>query len=286
MRTSAIVRIVLYSIAILILISILAGALFLNNVAIHTDWQTFFTSENTGTVASVGYVPAGEIRDIQVEWAAGDIFIEPGDVSEITFSETAGLAKEDQLIWSKKGDKLVIQFCKTRVYFGISVEAPKSLKIVVPRDWICDELEIDAASAEVTVTNMTINAVDFDGASGVCTFTDCHVKNLDVDTASGDLRFSGTLTELDCDAASASCTMLLSNCPRRIDADMASGDLRLTLPENCGFTVDLDALSGDFTSDFATAQQNGSYVFGDGSCKISVSAMSGDVIIYKGSAAE
>lgn len=286
MRTSAIVRIVLYSIAILILISILAGALFLNNVAIHTDWQTFFTSENIGTVASVGYVPAGEIRDIQVEWAAGDIFIEPGDVSEITFSETAGLAEEDQLIWSKKGDKLVIQFCKTRVYFGISVEAPKSLKIVVPRDWICDELEIDAASAEVTVTNMTINAVNFDGASGVCTFTDCHVKNLDVDTASGDLRFSGTLTELDCDAASASCTMLLSNCPRRIDADMASGDLRLTLPENCGFTVDLDALSGDFTSDFATAQQNGSYVFGDGSCKISVSAMSGDVIIYKGSAAE
>lgn len=286
MKTNAIIRIVLYSIAILILVSILAGALFLNTVAIHTDWQTFFTGENTGTVASVGHVPAGEIRDIQIEWAAGDISIEPGDVSEITFSETAGLAEEDQLIWSKKGDKLVIQFCKTRVYFGISVEAPKSLEIVVPRDWICDELAIDAASAEVTVTNMTINAVDFDGASGVCTFTDCHVKNLDVDTASGDLRFSGTLTELDCDAASASCTMLLSNCPRRIDAEMASGDLRLTLPENCGFTVDLDALSGDFTSDFTTAQQNGSYVFGDGSCKISVSAMSGDVIIYKGSAAE
>lgn len=286
MKSNAIIRIILYSIAIIILVSILAGALLLNTVVINTDWTSFFMSENTGTVASEGRVPAGEIRDIQIEWAAGDITIEAGDVTEITFFETAGLVEQDQLIWNKKGDKLVIQYCKTRVYFGISVDAPKSLKIIVPRDWICDELAIDAASAEVNVTNMTIGAVDFDGASGVCTFTDCHVKNMDIDTASGDIRYSGTLTELDCDAASATCTLRLSNCPKRIDADMASGDLRLTLPENCGFTVDLDALSGDFTSDFPTTQNNGNYISGDGSCMISVSAMSGDVIIYKGSAAE
>lgn len=286
MKSNAIMRIILYSIAILILVSILAGALLLNTVFVNTEWDSFFMSENTGIVASEGRVPAGEIRDIQIEWAAGDITIEAGDVTEITFFETAGLTEQDQLIWNKKGDKLVIQYCKTRVYFGISVDAPKSLKIIVPRDWICDELAIDAASAEVNVTNMTIGAVDFDGASGVCTFTDCHVKSMDIDTASGDIRYSGTLTELDCDAASATCTLRLSNCPKRIDADMASGDLRLTLPENCGFTVDLDALSGDFTSDFSTTQNNGKYISGDGSCMISVSAMSGDVIIYKGSAAE
>ena len=286
MRTNAIVRIVLYSIAILILVSILAGSLLLNTFIVNTDWDTVFTSENTGTVASVGSVPAEQIRDIKIEWAAGTIFIEPGNVSEITFSETAGLTEKDQLIWSQKGDKLLIQFCKTRVFFGISIEAPKELKIVVPQDWVCDELEIDAASAVVKISNMTMDSVDFDGASGTCTFTNCHVKNLDVDTASGDIRYSGTLVELNCDAASASCTMQLTNCPKRINADMASGDLRLTLPENCGFTVELDALSGDFTSDFPTTNKNGHYICGDGSCMISVSAMSGDVMIYKESAAE
>ena len=286
MRTNAIVRIVLYSIAILILVSILAGSLLLNTFLIDTDWSTIFTSENTGTVASVGSVSANEIRDIQIEWAAGTINLQPGDVTEITFSETAGLAENDQMVWSQKGDKLVIRFCTTRVFFGISIDTPKDLLITVPRDWICDELDIDAASAEVNITGMTINAVDFEGASGVCTFMDCHVKTMDVDTASGDLRYSGTLAELDCDAASATCSLRLTNCPKRIDADMASGDLRLTLPENCGFTVNLDALSGDFTSELPTTTQNGNYICGDGSCIINVSAMSGDIMIYKGSAAE
>lgn len=286
MKTNAIVRIVLYSIAILVLVSILAGALLLNTFIIDTDWSSFFTSENTGTLASAGSVSAEEIRDIEIEWAAGTITMEPGDVTEITFSETAGLAEKDQMVWSQKGDTLVIQFCKTRVYFGISIDAPKDLKIIVPKDWICGELEIDAASTEVQIKGISIDAVDFDGASGVCEFINCDVNHLDIDTASGDIYYTGTLIELDCDAASASCSLNLTNCPKRIDADMASGDLRLTLPEDCGFTVNLDALSGDFTSDYSTTISNGKHIYGDGSCTINVSALSGDVMIYKESAAE
>lgn len=286
MRTNAIIRIILYSIAILILISILATALLLNTFMVGTDWDTVFTSENSGTVASVGSVPAETIRDIQIEWAAGTIKIMPGDVEEITFSETAGLAENDRMIWIQKGDKLMIQFCKPRVFFGISIDAPKDLKIIVPRGWNCDELDIDTASAEVNVQEITIQSVDFDGASGVCTFTDCCVNTLDVDTASGDIKYSGTLSELDCDAASATCTLRLTNCPKRIYTDMASGDLRLTLPENCGFSVNLEALSGDFTSEFPTVTKDGKYIHGDGRCDIHVSAMSGNIVINKGSAAE
>ena len=288
MRTSAIVRIVLYSIAILILVSILAGVLLLKTFIVDTDWVTVFISENTGTVTSAGSVTADEIRNIQVEWAAGTITIEPGDVTEITFSETAGLTEDNRLIWSQKGDKLVIQYMEKYTFelFSNGTTIAKDLTITVPWDWICGELEIDAASAQVNVSGMTINEVDFDGASGVCTFTDCHVTLMDMDTASGDIRYTGTLSELDCDAASATCIMQLTNCPKRIDADMMSGDLRLTLPESCGFTVKLEALSSNFTSDFSTTNQNGRYVHGDGNCVITVSAMSGDVVINKGSAAE
>ena len=61
-----------------------------------------------------------------------------------------------------------------------------------------------------------------------------------------------------------------------------SGDLELTLPEYCGFTVSMDAMSSDFTSDFPTTMQNGNHIYGDGSCSISIDAMSGDVAIRKG----
>ena len=66
--------------------------------------------------------------------------------------------------------------------------------------------------------------------------------------------------------------------------DSMSGGLTLTLPEDAGFTVGLDAMSSDFSSDFPTVKKNKSYVCGDGHCKIDMSAMSGDVSILKQSA--
>lgn len=284
MKRNAIVRIVLFSIAVVLLVSILAGGLLLNTVIVNMDWSTLLHEEWTnidGELSSVGSVPASEIKNIQIDWAAGSITIVPGDVDSIAFSENKGLDEDHQMVWSQQGNTLVIRYNKTQVFFGFRVDAPKDLLITVPRDWSCYELEIDAASAQVNVNDLTIRTVDFDGASGVCEFVNCNVDHMDVDTASGDIRFSGTLTELDCDAASASCVLHLNNTPLRIDADMASGDLRLTLPEDCGFTVKLDALNGDFTSDFTTVTQNGKYICGDGSCVINVSAMSGDVTIRK-----
>ena len=144
------------------------------------------------------------------------------------------------------------------------------------------ELEIDAASADVDIRDMTIQEFDFDGASGRCTLTDCAVGEMSLDTASGDVTFSGTLDTLDCDGASAKLQLELRNTPRSIDMDTASGSLTLVLPEDCGFTVSLDALSGRFSSDFATTTQNGRHIYGDGSCKIDVSSMSGGVTIRKG----
>lgn len=282
MKTSAIVRIVLCSIAILVLLSLLVGGLLLNTFIMDTDWSSIhnmLSIENTGTLASAGEVSAAEIRDIQIEWASGSITIVPGDTDVITFSETADLPDSDKMVWSQTGDKLTIQFTRTQVFFGTSIQRSKDLVITVPRDWTCDDLEIDSASARVEITDLTINNVDFDGASGICDFDNCNVGHLDLDTASGNVRFSGTLTELDCDAASASCTIRLQNSPSRIDADMVSGDLDLALPEDCGFTVSLDALSGDFSSDFATTRQDDYYIYGNGSCRISISALSGDVTI-------
>ena len=86
---------------------------------------------------------------------------------------------------------------------------------------------------------------------------------------------------MDCDAASADILLELSNVPGRLDMDTASGDLDVVLPADAGFTVTLDSLSGDFESDFDTTMRGGSYVAGNGRCRIDVDAMSGDVTIRK-----
>ena len=230
-------------------------------------------------------VDSGNIRDISIDWVAGSITILPGKNNKITISESQVSSDKYKLIWKQSGDKLVIQYCELNWNFlgiNLSTDISKDLVISVPADWICNSLEIDTASARVAITDLTIGEMDIDGASGSCHFDNCTVDEIDLDTASGDVNFTGMLNVLDCDAASASITLTVTNTPRRIDIDTASGDLDLTLPENCGFSVSLDTMSGDFSSDFPTTLTAGNYLYGDGSCRINVNAMSGDVIIRKG----
>ena len=52
-------------------------------------------------------------------------------------------------------------------------------------------------------------------------------------------------------------------------------------PDFAGFTVTMDAMSSDFITDFDTTVRNGSYVCGDGHCRIDMDAMSGDVYIRR-----
>ncbi len=190
------------------------------------------------------------------------------------------------MVVTQRSAELNIQFSEegVRSYFGIDTrdDVEKDLIISVPREWICSQLEIDCASANLEVNDLTIQEVEFDGASGICEFENCDIRELDIDTASGDVRVVGNLQSLDCDAVSANVYAVLTNVPNRLDMDTASGDLDITLPANAGFTLDMDTPSGSFHSAFETTMKNGNYVAGDGACRINISALSGDVTIQEG----
>ena len=236
---------------------------------------------------SVGSADPAAIREIKIEWITGSVTIEPGDVQEITFLESGNGTDKYEMVWKQSGDELVIQYSKDSGIAGFGLhfgDGSKDLTVTVPRGWVCDSLELDTASTDLTVRDMIIREMEIDSASGTAKFENCTVSSLDVDTASGDVTFSGSLNELDFEAASASFTGVLENVPDQVKMDSMSGDLTLTLPEGAGFTVSLDAMSSDFSSDFPTVKKNKSYVCGDGHCKIDVDAMSGDVSILKQSA--
>lgn len=263
------------------------------------NW-VYITSPDTGWIpaecvaqdtvsrtGSTGSASTEAIREIKIEWVSGSVSVEPGDVQEITFLESGNGTDKYEMVWKQSGDELVIQYSKDSSIAGFGLhfgDGSKDLTVTVPRGWVCDSLELDTASTDLTVRDMIIREMEIDSASGTAKFENCTVSSLDVDTASGDVTFTGSLNELDFEAASASFTGVLENVPNLIKMDSMSGGLTLTLPEDAGFTVSLDAMSSDFSSDFPTVKKNKSYVCGDGHCKIDVDAMSGDVSILKQSA--
>ncbi len=300
MKANAIVRIVIWAIVILVLSGILVaglglGTLFSNfTIAESGRFDTIQSQEemnqvrtdNSAAPTPYASLPADQVHSIAINWAAGNIVMEPGDVEEIQFWEEGSNSKYP-LTWSHRNGKLELHFSEENAghWLGIHIgsELIKNLFIRFPKDWVCSELELDAASATLEVRELTIREVEIDTASGTCDFINCEVNTMDIDTASGDVEFSGKLNSLECDAASASFRGELTNVPSRIDMDSMSGDLKVTLPEDAGFTVKLDAMSSDFSSDFETVSRDGQFVHGDGYCRIDMNAMSGDIYIRKAS---
>ena len=267
------------------------GWVMMEYVELLEETQTEITTMETtatpeGEITGYGVaLDAASIRDMEIEWAAGSIRIQPMEITEIRISEEGVNQDAHPMVWNVRNGQLNIQYSKNTDHsFGMGLllgEHSKNLVIQVPREWQCDSLEIDAASASLEVNDLTIREMEFDGASGTCIFNNCTVEALELDTASGDVRFTGDLTQLDCDSASANILLELSNVPKSIDLDTASGDLCVVLPADAGFTVNMETMSGNFKSDFTTTNRNGSYVAGNGRCRIDVDAMSGDVTVSK-----
>ena len=225
------------------------------------------------------------IRKIEIEWVVGSIKMEPADVDKITVSESSVTDSKYEMVCTVKSNenKLKIQFCdNAKSFFGIQATAlSKDLTIQVPRDWLGGELEVDSAAANLDLSDLTLRNVEIESASGTVNFQNCTVDELDVNTASGAVNFTGAFNSLEFDTASASFTGVLENTPRNVEMDSASGDLDLTLPEDCGFTVSMEGMGSKFKSDYSTKTQGKTHVYGDGSCHIEVDSGSGSVTIRK-----
>ena len=277
MRNNAITRIIVFSIVIVILLGILLAGLGFGMFMVH-----FGTSASSHSVGSEGGSFYGDdIRNLNIEWAAGNISIESADTDYITFSEEGRInAKTDQMIWEQHGNTLTIRYSEPTVKIGVFSSSPvKNLTIIVPEDWSCDQLDLEAASADLQIQELEANKVEISTASGNCDLINCMISDLDVDTASGSVHYTGWLDTLDCDAASAGFEGIFTNTPSKIAMDSVSGDLDLTFPEGCGFRVNMDALSGEFYSDLNVQYDGSRYTYGDQKCIIEFDGVSGSVQI-------
>ena len=223
---------------------------------------------------------SADLQEIEIDWVSGNIRLAPANVSSIQVSESGKDISKYPMICKQDGQTLKIEYCTSTTFGDLkNLKFSKDLTILVPMDWNGRAVKVDAASAKLSVQDLTIQEVEIDTASGSSQFDNCTINSLDIDTASGDVYFEGSLNKLDCDSASAGVQAVLDNVPYEIDIDTASGGLELFLPEDAGFSVKMDTMSGKFDSTLTYTTKNGRYVRGNGACSIDMSSMSGSVTI-------
>lgn len=278
MRRNAIVRIVLFSILALSLVGMLIGGIAFKR---YSAPGIIVRGTTEAPVVSRNHFNAEEIDRLNIDWAAGKIVILPVEGSEIAVTEEL-LGEEDEMVLKLDGSTLYVEYSENAVSLNFGSMNKKNLYITVPQDWVCKELDIDAASATVQAERLTIQKASSSTASGDHTFQDCSIEKLTLETVSGNLDYSGTLDKLDFGGVSAQADVVLTNSPKSIDVETVSGDVNLTLPKECGFTLEKDSVSGHFSSELETRKENGKYVYGDGQCKIDVEGVSASITIRKG----
>ena len=272
MRTKlgAILRIIIFSIIAIVLIRILTGGIGLN---LFSKYRKPAASQSSGTVISEGTPIHGEdVEKLDISWVAGDVRIVPGAQEEITVTEDR-LDSDQPMVLRRDGSRLVVEFCESSWYSSLSTQK-KDLTVTVPAAWSGKTLKVNLVSAGLTCTGLDLEQAELSTVSGACTLRDCTVGTLKMEAASGNLNFTGALRQLKFDGVSARANLTVQEAPEGIKMNSVSGNLDLTLPAGCGFTLDNSTISGRLDTDFPTAEQGGKTVSGDGACEIELNGVS------------
>ena len=201
-------------------------------------------------------LPVDGIREIEIEWIAGEVEIECYDGSEIVFSETSAeqLSERQTMRYLVKDGELEIRCCESK-----TVQLPeKTLTVQIPASLIADELEADVVSASLTARGVQAREIKLESVSGNICADGLTAEKLQIDTVSGIAEI------LRCDVA------------RKLKIDTVSGNAAMQLAASAtGFTLKFDTVSGSVHCDVPVTTSRKSMVYVDGSLEIEMESVSG-----------
>lgn len=242
------------------------------------------------TLSQIGNaeVHASAVKEIEIDWAAGSVDIKThtdGDNIILTESGTGAIAKAQSMRWQLVGNTLRIDYGTWGWGSCMAYRGTKHLEVSIPRSLAQDlrSLDIDGASGNYSIDGIGCKSLKVSLASGSLNARDMTIGDLRLETASGGASVEGEISDgVKIDTASGNIDVVCRKvCPRSVDADMASGTVTVSIPENKGFTAVIDKVSGSFRSDFPTQQDGNAYVYKNGEAAIKVNIVSGQFILKK-----
>lgn len=287
MKRNAIARIVIWSLVAVLLISLLI-------VGINCSPSSFFTGDWSSGIIGVTYknsalynVGGGTVTDefhsIKVNWTNGKINIESYDGEDTVISETEVAEKENKLRWRVEDGVLKIQQMAAGMRFGLKKTPKKTLTVKIPSSAAekLKSVNTDSVSAEVNIAGVAARGkIEIDTVSGSAEMKNIKTARLDIDTVSGEVNAEGEISELESDSVSGDITVSSAVPLEKLDCDSTSGNIRLTIPKNSGFTLKADTVSGDISCGLpAVSESKNRRVCGDGSADFETDTVSGDLII-------
>lgn len=214
-----IVKIVLCSVAALLLTALLAGLLLLNATDLLptfdlNDLGISFYDDTEYQIGSGELTPEQtyDLLGLKIEWLGGKVDVRYYDGDTLRFSEAEIPEENNRLRWKMENGTLTILPCKKRLFSSFFC-GDKTLEIQVPKslfyfDFLSSSilggskralnLDIQTASADISLDNLQLRALSVKSASGNCRLDGSLLGSLEawIDSVEVDLT-SGSLTLID-----------------------------------------------------------------------------------------
>lgn len=153
-----------------------------------------------------------------------------------------------------------------------------NLTIYVPSTFK-NNLSVITTSGDVNLTNGNFNNLSINSTSSDIDLSNISSNNTTISTTSGDISSHNSyLGNVTIESTSGDMDLNLINLDSNNKFNTTSGDIDLELPDNLGYCLNFDTVSGSFSNKNGTKTDKSisNYTIGDGSKKISISTTSGD----------
>ncbi len=280
--------IVLFS---LVLIAVVLGVLnsLVGKGQWRIGWQDYTYDDAAAYQIGGGTVYEESITELDISWVSGNVeVVLTEDDRYLSLSEEAAepLDVSAELRWRVRDGELEVKWRKSGWY--LSSGAPdKKLILRVPAKMAASlsELSVEAVSASVQVKSLSAVQLELTSVSGSISVVGGVYSEIELENVSGGCYLDGVECKtLAMETVSGKTELQLPSVPDVIDLRSVSGDLTVTLPQDAAFTLEREKVSGQLTSDFTLTQKGEShYVCGEGTARIKLSTVSGDLRLKKAS---
>jgi lia operon protein LiaG len=249
-----------------------------------------------------------EISEIEVSLVSTDLNIIPTTRGEIIvhfYGEVSTNIKRNipELVAYKTGDKLFVETLTSKdiIVFGFNIERTtmdiyipeimlEEFKInVVSGDVIMQDIEtaqlnLKTVSGDIKIEELIAEKIRTSSTSGDIIVND-YTGDMDASSTSGDISLTDGRENEDVDASTVSGDILIEqDAVSDMKLGSTSGDIRVKLPEDSQFYLDINTVSGDIKQDFSlkvisSGRRDLEGEVGDGDERIMVHTVSGDVTI-------
>lgn len=306
-KQSAVIRLIAWSIAAVVLITILITGL--NGSA---DWFIIRFSNGIHYPNANKYqtgnaeIDADKIHDLDIDWTGGSVLVEAYDGKTVSLYEQAPrkLKEKEQLRYYNDNGRLKIRYQRSQwKLFSFTGSLKKKLIVRLPAETAkhLGYMRIDSVSSETAVNGITAGKISLDSVSGGFKLKNCRTPrlsmnstsggltgaslyvdgSLDTDTTSGSVHIEGSFKSVDADTISGDIAIRSKICPDKVSTDTVSADTLLVIPENKGFTYRTDSVSGSVDCQFDTASTGEKKVYKNGEASFRFESVSGDISIQK-----